>query len=202
MLQISKHEQRKEQKNMKKKILTAGMVTILAALTSIPVFASGWQKNETGWWWQNDDGSYPAGTYLWLDGNRDGIAERYAFDENGYLFTDTYIGLVYPPEDLGKEIDLMRSGPGIFYVNENGAVTDWTPGVGFSPQTKEVGPLESEWNLVSESDAKSIREDIRDLQAKGIHDYDNITDEEIARYTERQAEELSLELWRRYAQSQ
>ena len=187
---------------MKKKILTAGMVTILAALTSIPVFASSQKKNETGWWWQNDDGSYPAGTYLWLDGNRDGIAERYAFDENGYLFTDTYIGLVYPPEDLGKEIDLMRSGPGIFYVNENGAVTDWTPGVGFSPQTKEVGPLESEWNLVSESDAKSIREDIRDLQAKGIHDYDNITDEEIARYTERQAEELSLELWRRYAQSQ
>ena len=175
-------------------VLSAG----LSVLTAIPAFASGWQKNETGWWWQNDDGSYPTGTYLWLDGNRDGIAERYAFDENGYLFTDTYIGLVYPPENLGKDVDLMKAGPGIFYVNENGAITDWEPGLGFLPQTKEVGPQESEGNLVRESDAKRIREQIQALQAKGIHDYDNITDEEIARYTERQAEDLLLELFRRY----
>ena len=35
------------------------------------------------------DGSYPAGTWAWLDGNNDGIYESYCFDPRGYLYTNT-----------------------------------------------------------------------------------------------------------------
>ena len=40
-------------------------------------------------WWQNDNGSYPAFTWAWCDGNHDGIGENYFFDENGYMSMDT-----------------------------------------------------------------------------------------------------------------
>lgn len=46
--------------------------------------AAGWQNDGTGWWWQNDNGSYPSNTWQWIDGNYDGIAECYYFDGNGY----------------------------------------------------------------------------------------------------------------------
>ena len=34
--------------------------------------AAEWKHDSKGWWWQNDDGSYPAASWQWLDGNHDG----------------------------------------------------------------------------------------------------------------------------------
>lgn len=62
---------------------------VLAAALPLTSFAAGWQQNDTGCWWQNDDGSYPANKWEWLDSNNDGIAECYCFDTNGYLLTST-----------------------------------------------------------------------------------------------------------------
>lgn len=62
---------------------------LFAAACSITSFAGTWQKNDTGYWWQNDDGSYPANTWQWIDGNQDGTAECYYFDGNGYMLSDT-----------------------------------------------------------------------------------------------------------------
>ena len=63
------------------------MTTILAGVMisafSIPAFAGSWQSDSTGWWWQNDDGSYPANSWQQLDGNSDGTAECYYFDGTG-----------------------------------------------------------------------------------------------------------------------
>lgn len=86
---------------MKKARLVFAVLLFSLSLHSA-AFAAGWQQNETGWWWQNDDGSYPSNIWQWLDGNQDGIAESYCFDENGYLYTDTVT-------------------PDGFQVNENGA---------------------------------------------------------------------------------
>ena len=44
--------------------------TILAAT---PAYAGQWMQDGNGWWWQNDNGSYPAFTWAWCDGNHDGI---------------------------------------------------------------------------------------------------------------------------------
>ena len=71
---------------MKKKALfTAAVSMILYVIISAPAFAGHWQTDASGWWWQNDDGSYPANTWQWLDGNGDGVAECYYFDGNGYM---------------------------------------------------------------------------------------------------------------------
>ena len=51
-------------KKMKLMVLTAAL-TLGAAMTSY----AGWKQNDTGYWWQNDDGSYPTSSWHWLDGN-------------------------------------------------------------------------------------------------------------------------------------
>ena len=75
---------------MRKMVLrTAAAAAVLTAAMGFTAFAGQWEQNETGWWWQNDDGSYPASCWQWLDGNQDGQAECYYFDANGYMLADT-----------------------------------------------------------------------------------------------------------------
>lgn len=61
----------------------------MAASMGMTAFAGQWVQNTTGWWWQEDNGSYPVSQWKWLDGNKDGIYECYAFDSNGYIYTNT-----------------------------------------------------------------------------------------------------------------
>ncbi len=74
----------------------------MAMMMTSTALAAGWQKNDTGWWWQNDDGSWPANKWEWLDGNNDGVAECYYFNESGYMLANT-------------------KTPDGYWVNENGA---------------------------------------------------------------------------------
>ena len=77
---------------MKRKGLAiAGLVAGLSVLSSMSAFAGEWKQDSNGWWWQNDDGSYPVSTWQWLDGNKDGLSESYYFNEAGYLVTNTTI---------------------------------------------------------------------------------------------------------------
>lgn len=75
-----------------RKLLTAAVLTAAFSLSmSAAAFAGQWQQNATGWWWQEDDGSYPQSTWKWLDGNGDGLAECYYFDANGYMAAGTTV---------------------------------------------------------------------------------------------------------------
>lgn len=67
-----------------KKLFT--VITTLAAclIFAMSSYAGTWILDNVGWWWQNDDGSWPASRWEWLDGNRDGLAECYYFDNRGY----------------------------------------------------------------------------------------------------------------------
>ena len=69
------------------KVLT--LATLLSAFYSLTSFAGEWKSDNNGWWYQNDDGSYPKNTWQWIDGNKDGISESYYFNETGYLLTNT-----------------------------------------------------------------------------------------------------------------
>lgn len=69
------------------KVLAASI--LLAASMSGTAFAGEWKQDSIGWWYQNDDGSYPSNTWQWIDGNYDGIAESYFFDANGYCLMNT-----------------------------------------------------------------------------------------------------------------
>lgn len=61
---------------MKKKTIAFGMALMTMVLgTNIMAFAESWKNDGKGYWWQNDDGSYPVNCWQWLDGNQDGISE-------------------------------------------------------------------------------------------------------------------------------
>ena len=67
-------------------LLLAG--TILAtSLTPMTVSAASWKKNSVGWWYEEDNGSYPANQWKQINGN------WYWFNKNGYMATGwQYIG--------------------------------------------------------------------------------------------------------------
>lgn len=67
-------------------LIAAGVMTLCA---SFPAFAGEWKQDNTGWWWQRDDGSCPKDQWEWVDGNQDGLSECYYFDSNGYMLTNT-----------------------------------------------------------------------------------------------------------------
>ncbi len=82
-------------KNLVKSFLTVSAVatmSILPGLSTIPAFAAiGWQKDANGWWYSvaNDNSNWHHHSWQWLDGNDDGIAECYYFDDIGYILTNT-----------------------------------------------------------------------------------------------------------------
>ena len=74
-----------------KKLAVLGITLGLSVLSAMPAFAGQWKQDSTGWWYQNDDGSYPTSTWKWIDGNNDGIAESYYFNEAGYIAVNTSV---------------------------------------------------------------------------------------------------------------
>ena len=99
-------------------LLTAGAAALFsAALLSTPALAGEWRANSTGFWYVNDDGSYPTNAWQWIDGDGDGIYQCFAFDENGYLM-------------------LNRTTPDGYLVGEAGA---WFDGVTPVSRTYPVG---------------------------------------------------------------
>jgi hypothetical protein len=69
---------------MKKKFIKVvlTMVAILS-VTSMISFAGEWKQDNAGWWYQNDDGSYPSSSWKEVDG------KQYYFDQSGYMLHDT-----------------------------------------------------------------------------------------------------------------
>lgn len=51
----------------------------------------GWRKDDKGQWYatQADGSTWFSNCWQWLDGNQDGTAECYCFDDHGYIYTDT-----------------------------------------------------------------------------------------------------------------
>lgn len=73
---------KEEEPNMKrvKLVLTALAATIAMNFTA---YAGQWQQDSTGWWYQNDDESYPAGQWKEIEG------KHYYFGADGYMLSNT-----------------------------------------------------------------------------------------------------------------
>lgn len=89
---------------MKKYMSLIAITAVMVAGASMNCYAAGWQQNQNGWWWQYDDASWPAATWQWLDGNGDGTAECYYFDENGYMLAGTTTPDGYQVDGEGRWI--------------------------------------------------------------------------------------------------
>lgn len=76
-----------------KKLIGIGTCMAISILITMTASAGEWRNgaepNESRWWYENDDGSLLSNGWFWLDGNRDGIEECYAFDENGWTYANT-----------------------------------------------------------------------------------------------------------------
>lgn len=106
-------------KKRKKIVTSIATVSMAAMMTTMNVYALGWQHNMTGWRYGTNElnTTWHANGWQWIDGNNDGIAECYYFDSNGYMLAST-------------------TTPDGFTVNANGA---WT--VNGVVQTKIVGTV-------------------------------------------------------------
>lgn len=76
----------------------AAAICILTAWMASTAFAAGWTRgqgaNSTKWWYDLGNGQYygtpvSAAEWQWLDGDGNGIAECYAFDEDGWMYGET-----------------------------------------------------------------------------------------------------------------
>lgn len=71
-----------EVSEMKKaRLITATL--FVTALMSFSAYAGQWQQDSTGWWYQNDDGSYPVNQWQEIDG------KQYYFGADGYMLSNT-----------------------------------------------------------------------------------------------------------------
>ena len=56
---------------MKKQLLTFVAAGVMAAAMSFSAFAGEWKEDQTGWWYQNDDGSYQMNNWFTdIDGKK------------------------------------------------------------------------------------------------------------------------------------
>ena len=109
-----------------KVFITTGLFIVLSANL---VFASGWTKgiSKNAWWYDFGNGDYFKSSWQWIDGNQDGIAECYCFDENGWMYENT-------------------TTPDGYTVNENGA---WTVNNIVQTKTSDLIPKNNTNNSVN-----------------------------------------------------
>ena len=101
--------------------------SLFIALSANLVFASGWTKgiSKNAWWFDFGNGDYFKSSWQWIDGNQDGIAECYCFDENGWMYENT-------------------TTPDGYTVNENGA---WTVNNIVQTKTSDLIPKNNTSNV-------------------------------------------------------
>ena len=116
----------RRRRGMKKQVLTVFMAGILTA--------------------SNDNGNYAANGWYWIDGNNDGIAESYYFDNTGILARDTTVEGYTVNADgawtVNGEIQTQNVA-----VNNGGAATGGVNhNAGYDPAHPLAGKID-EWNL-------------------------------------------------------
>ncbi len=133
---------------MKKSLKSIILAGVLSLSLSASVFGGSWQSDFTGYWYQNDDGTYPVNCWQWIDDNHDGIAESYYFDDKGYILVNTTTPDGYSVDTNGAWI-------------VNGIVQTQVvsaPSVPVQPQQQEVS--QSEESQTRETPAQTARSGI------------------------------------------
>lgn len=121
---------------IKRKILTTVAAVSVAAMMTVGVFAVGWQHNVTGWWYGTNEANttWHANCWQWIDGNNDGIAECYYFDQNGYMLASTTT-----PDGFTVNADGAWTVNGVVQTKIVANTSSGTPSVGGSGATGSSG---------------------------------------------------------------
>jgi len=65
---------------MKKKLFLLLAIAGIMLCSIFPAYAGQWVQNETGWWYDMQDGTWPAAAWKWIGG------KCYYFDQDGYCY--------------------------------------------------------------------------------------------------------------------
>lgn len=93
-----------------KRVLVGALAVSMIAGNCAPAFAatSGWKQNNTGWWYQNTNGTYKTNTWF-----QDG-SDWYYFDGNGYMVTgwaqDSTMHWYYMNPVSNGKMGVMKTG--------------------------------------------------------------------------------------------
>lgn len=128
---------------MKKQVLTVFMAGILTASMSMTALA-GWEQEGNNWKY-NDNGNYAANGWYWIDGNNDGIAESYYFDNTGILARDTTVEGYAVNADGAWTVNGVVQTQGAA-VNGEAATGGVNHSAGYNPAHPLAGKID-EWNL-------------------------------------------------------
>ena len=137
---------------------------LFCILTSFLFLFSGtvkadWVKGESknAWWFDFGNGDYFKSSWQWIDGNQDGIAECYYFDENGWMFENTIT-------------------PDGYTVNENGA---WTVSNIVQTKTSDLIPKNNTNNMNNGNNTVSnnLTETRNNEENQGNEDFNEKQDE-------------------------
>ena len=133
----------------------------LFTLTSFVFLLSGtakadWIKgnSKNAWWYDFGNGDYFKSSWQWIDGNQDGIAECYCFDENGWMYENT-------------------TTPDGYTVNENGA---WTVNNIVQTKTSDLIPKNNTNNSVNTA-SNNLSETRNHEENQGNEDFSEKQDE-------------------------
>lgn len=121
--------------------LIGSVLSLACCFTSF----AGWRSDGNGWWFDNGNGTWPASCWLWVDGNQDGQAECYYFQQNGYILTNAST-----PD--GYTVD----GNGAWVVN--GVVQRRATG-GATNQNKTTGNAKRDSNKITDTTTQSNTQD-------------------------------------------
>lgn len=87
-----------------KRLFTLGLMACLSVATSMIVLAGEWKEDETGWWYEEDDSTFPKNQWKEING------KQYYFDGNGYMLHDTTTPDGYKVGTDGAWVDIVNSG--------------------------------------------------------------------------------------------
>ena len=143
--------------------------SLLCAFMSFVFLLSGtaqadWVKGESknAWWYDLGNGNYYKSSWQWIDGNHDGIAECYCFDENGWMFENAIT-------------------PDRYTVNENGAWTVdnivQTKSVNLISQNNTNNNTDAVSNTFTETKNKNLSETRNNEENQGNEDFSEKQDE-------------------------
>lgn len=139
---------------------------VFVAAFAVNAYAGHWVQDSTGWWYDWGNGSWPASSWQWIDGNSDGVAECYYFDRFGYCMVNTTTPDNYQVNASGAWV-------------ENGAV-----------QTRNVGVQKSSNSIkTSNSTIQKSSETRKKEEKKKKEQQQQQTEEQTEEQQEEQREE-------------
>lgn len=145
-------------------LLTTGLAMSLSFSAAFTSLAGQWQQNSTGWWYQEDNNSYPMNQWKELNG------KWYYFNQDGYMVSNAWVGNYY----LGYDGAMLTNTttPDGYNVGPDGAwIQNENPMAGIECSSKWL--MEVNYSIEDLGDKYKITGDVSDYQV--VMDYLDIT---------------------------